>query len=97
MHQYNVGAPFERIAIGIAGSFPESDNGNRYLLIAMDYFKKWPEVCAIPNQEASTVADALVTILLPLLRPYGDAQRPGPEIRIQANAGSPGKSKDQQN
>jgi hypothetical protein len=27
----------------------------------MDYFTKWPEVYAIPNQEASTVAQALVT------------------------------------
>jgi hypothetical protein len=35
--------------------------GNRYLLVAMDYFTNWPEVYAIPNQEASTVADALVT------------------------------------
>jgi hypothetical protein len=60
MHQY-VGAPFERIAIDITGPFPESDRGNRYLLIAMDYFTKWPEVYAIPNQEASTVANALVS------------------------------------
>ena len=61
MHQYNVGAPFERIAFNNAGSFLESDKGNRYLLIAMDYFTKWPEVYAITNQEASTLADALVT------------------------------------
>jgi transposase InsO family protein len=27
----------------------------------MDYFTKWPEVYAIPNQEASTVAEALVS------------------------------------
>jgi hypothetical protein len=27
----------------------------------MDYFAKWPEACAIPNQEASTVVEALVT------------------------------------
>ncbi|PNF15527.1 hypothetical protein B7P43_G16595 [Cryptotermes secundus] len=60
MHQYNVGAPFERIAIDIAGPFPRSDQGNRYLLIAMDYFTKWPEVYAIPNQEASTIAEVLV-------------------------------------
>jgi hypothetical protein len=40
MHQYNVGAPFERIAIDIAGPFLESDRGNRYLLIAIDYFTK---------------------------------------------------------
>jgi transposase InsO family protein len=59
MHQYNVGAPFERIAINIAGPFPESNSGNQYLLIAMDYFTKWP----VANQEVSTVADALVTKL----------------------------------
>jgi hypothetical protein len=27
----------------------------------MGYFTKWPEVYVIPNQEASTVAEALVT------------------------------------
>ena len=27
----------------------------------MDYFTKWPDVYAIPNQEASTVADVLVS------------------------------------
>jgi transposase InsO family protein len=41
--------------------FPESDRGIRYLLVVMDYFINSPEVYAIPNQEASTVADALVT------------------------------------
>jgi hypothetical protein len=49
MHQYNVGAPFERITIDVAGPFPQGDRGNRYLLIAMDYFTKWPEAYAIPN------------------------------------------------
>jgi hypothetical protein len=63
MHQHNVGAPFERVAIDIAGPFPRRDRGNRYLLIAMYYFTKWPEVYPIPDQEMSTVADALVTDL----------------------------------
>jgi hypothetical protein len=27
----------------------------------MDYITKWPEVYAIPNQEASTIAETLVT------------------------------------
>jgi hypothetical protein len=31
------------------------------VLIAMDYFSKWPEAYAILNQEASTVVEALVT------------------------------------
>jgi hypothetical protein len=43
MHLYNVCAPFERIAIDVAGPFPRSDQENRYLLIATDYFTKWPE------------------------------------------------------
>jgi hypothetical protein len=53
MHQYNVGAPFERIAIDITGPFPESESGNRYLLVAVDFFTKW--------SEALTAADDLVT------------------------------------
>jgi hypothetical protein len=60
MHKYNVRAPFKRIAIDVAGPFPRSDQGNHYLLITMDYFTKWPEVYAIPNQEALRVAEVLV-------------------------------------
>jgi hypothetical protein len=61
MHQYNVRAPFERMAIDVAEPFPLSDEGNRYVLIAIDYFMKWPEAYAIPNQKASTIAQSLVT------------------------------------
>ena len=57
MQIYNVGVPFERIAIDSAGPFPESDKGNRYVLVLADYFSKWLEVYPIPNQEACTVAE----------------------------------------
>ncbi|PNF33868.1 hypothetical protein B7P43_G07231 [Cryptotermes secundus] len=60
MHQYKIGAPFERVAIDIAGPFPRSYQGNRCLLIAMDYFTKWPEMYAIPYQEDSIIAEVLV-------------------------------------
>lgn len=60
MRRYNVGVPFERIAIDVAGPFPESTRGNKYVLVAMDYFTKWPEVYAIPNQEATTISDVLI-------------------------------------
>jgi hypothetical protein len=40
MHQYNVGAPFEIVAPDNVGPFPESDRGNRYLLVVTDFFTK---------------------------------------------------------
>lgn len=57
---YNVGAPWERIAVDVAGPFPVTESGNKYFMVVMDYFTKWPEVFAIPNQEATTVASKLV-------------------------------------
>ncbi|GFV08228.1 retrovirus-related Pol polyprotein from transposon 412 [Trichonephila clavipes] len=52
LHRYNVGAPFERIAFDILGPLPRTASGNKYLLVVMDYFTKWPEVYPIPDQEA---------------------------------------------
>ena len=54
------GVPMERVAVDIAGPLPVSKSGNRYICVTMDYFTKWPEAIAIPNQEAETVARALV-------------------------------------
>ena len=60
MKQYLSGAPWERIAVDISGPFPTTESGNKYIMVAMDYFSKWPEVVPMPNQEAVTVAEALV-------------------------------------
>jgi hypothetical protein len=57
------GLHHERIAIDVTGLFTQSDHRKRYLVIAMDYFTKQPESYAAPNQEPSTVAEALVTNL----------------------------------
>ena len=63
----------------------------------MDCLTKWPEIYTIANQEASILADAMFDQLQKLLFPDGAAQRPRPEIRIQANAGDPGATGGQQN
>ena len=60
LKQYQVGEPLERIAIDILGPLPVSNDGNKYIMIVVDYFTKWAESYAIPNQEACTVADKLV-------------------------------------
>ena len=61
---YNVASPMERLAVDVMGPLPETEAGNKYLLIAMDYFSKWPEAYPLPNQEAVTVAEVLVKELV---------------------------------
>ena len=55
-----VGYPMQMVAKDIVGPLPQSTNGNLYLLVAEDYFTKWLEVWAIPNQEAKTIAEKLL-------------------------------------
>ena len=65
--RYEVGLPFESIAIDIAGPFPVTDDGNRYIMVVGDYFTKWVETYVILNHEVTTVAKEL-----PLWSPYGN-------------------------
>ncbi len=58
--QVPVGAPMERLAVDVMGPFPVSSRGNRYVLVVCDYFTKWTESFAMPNQEAETVARLIV-------------------------------------
>ena len=60
MRRYDVGYPMEEIAIDLAGPYPESSSGNKYVLVVVDSFSKWMEAYAIPNIEAQTVAEKLV-------------------------------------
>ena len=60
LKQMMVGAPFERMGIDILGPYPATSRGNKYVVVACDYFSKWPEAIPVPNQEAETVATVLV-------------------------------------
>ena len=50
----------KRTALDVLGPLPVSNEGNKHLLIAMDYFTKWPKAYPLLSQEATPVANILV-------------------------------------
>ncbi|KAJ8014587.1 hypothetical protein DPEC_G00017180 [Dallia pectoralis] len=60
LQQYQVGAPMDRVAVDVLGPFPRTPRGNRFVVVAMDYFTKWPEAYAVPDQEAAIVCEVLI-------------------------------------
>ena len=55
--------PFERVGIDIT-EMPVSARGNKYALVAMDYFTKYVFTYAMPNQTAETVSECLFDMVL---------------------------------
>ena len=51
---------FELVCYDLAGPFmPKTDRGNIYALIIIDHFSKWPEIIALPDIRATTIAQAI--------------------------------------
>ncbi len=55
--------PFEIVGVDVL-QLPETYHGNKYAIVFMDYFSKWPEVAPAPNQTAETVADLLTECII---------------------------------
>lgn len=73
-------APFEVIGIDFVGPIrPMSTAGNSHILVITDYFSKWVEAVALPNQLATTTADALYKTVI---------QRHGPPKVIISDRGT---------
>ena len=51
--------PFHRVAVDVL-TMPLTSRGNRYIVVFMDYFTKWAEAFAVPDQQAPTIARLLV-------------------------------------
>ena len=60
LQQRKAGSPMERIALDILGPLPTTDNGNKYVLVVADYYTKYVEAYAVPDEKAETVAQKLV-------------------------------------
>jgi len=50
---------FERWGVDIVGPLPITREGNRYIVVAMDYFSRWPEARPLKMANADTVATFL--------------------------------------
>ena len=60
LQSMQAGYPMQIIAVDIVGPFSPVQSGNNYVVVVSDYFTKWMEAFAIPNQKAVTVAEKLV-------------------------------------
>ena len=50
----------DRLATDIQGPLPLTPRGNRYTLLVTDYFIKWVEIFAVPDQTAATCAEVIL-------------------------------------
>jgi hypothetical protein len=54
--------PWKKISLDIAGEFVAAPTQHRYVIVAVDYFSKWPEAAACTTVTSSTVIEFLTTI-----------------------------------
>jgi hypothetical protein len=59
LHPIPVGSPFHQIGIDFVGPLPPTTQGNKYIIVAMDYLTKWPEAKPVPAATAEQVATFL--------------------------------------
>ena len=59
LQKYVVGNCFERVGMDLLGPLPLTYEGNKYVLVIADYFSKWVEAYAVPDQSAEATAEIL--------------------------------------
>lgn len=56
LHSIKAEEPFSQIGIDVVGPLPITEKGNKYIVVAMDYFTKWPEAKAIKRANAAEIS-----------------------------------------
>lgn len=59
IHPITPSSLFDRWGVDIVGPLPVTQNGNRYIIVAVDYFSRWPEAQPLKEANANTVANFL--------------------------------------
>ena len=52
---YHAGARMERVHLDIMGPLPESDRGNKYIMVIVDQFSYWVEIQPLTEISAETM------------------------------------------
>uniref|UniRef100_A0A3P9HKX1 Gypsy retrotransposon integrase-like protein 1 n=1 Tax=Oryzias latipes TaxID=8090 RepID=A0A3P9HKX1_ORYLA len=58
-----VDAPWDVVGIDIIGPFPETQRGNKSVVLIVDYFSKWPEAFPVQKTDALSVARCISTCI----------------------------------
>jgi len=56
LHLILVEGPWDKIDIDIIGSLLVTEQGNRYIVICIDYMMKWAEAKSLSNKSARQIA-----------------------------------------
>ena len=51
--------PFQCVSMDTVGPLPTTDNGNKFILVFVDFLSRYTEIVPIKNRTAVTVAEAL--------------------------------------
>ena len=60
----HAGRPWQKLAVDLVGSMPETSRGNKWILVLVDHFTRWQEALAIPDATAPVVATTLDMLML---------------------------------
>lgn len=63
LHPIKVKHLFHRWGLDLIGPIKESQSGNKYLAVAIEYLSNWPEVRPIKSKSAEEVAQFFVSII----------------------------------
>jgi hypothetical protein len=52
--------PFSLLVVDAVGSLPETEKGNKYILVFVDYFTRWAETFAVSGLDSVTFFDTMI-------------------------------------
>ena len=69
LHPIELSSPFDHWGIDLVGPLPSTAKRNRYIIVATDYFTRWPEARPLKRADAQSVADFIYDEIICRFRP----------------------------